>query len=388
MQLFALIDTQCFFYCSVLLLACSSLNHAEADEVDVWIGTATPRGGLSKGIYHSRFDTDEGKLTEPRLAAEIANPGFLTLYPDGKVLYATGTADGEESLIAFRIERETDRARLSLINSQPIGDGGAAHLATDRTGSVLLSAQYGGGSTAIYPIIADGAIGEQSQLIEHEGGSGVVAGTQDSPHPHWVGTSPDNRFVFVPDLGMDRVVIYRLDKEQAELSPQGFGQVPPGGGPRHMKFHPNGQFIYVLNEHGLSVTAFAYDAENGSMVALQTIPTISAEQKAKEVAVYASEIRVHPSGRFVYAANRGHDTIAVFRVDEKSGLLTFVECEPVRGSWPRNFNIDPTGQWLVAAGRDSNTLAVFRIDAVSGELTYTRHMCSVPTPICVLFGRP
>ena len=155
-----------------------------------------------------------------------------------------------------------------------------------------------------------------------------------------------------------------------------------------MKFHPSGKFIYVLNELELSVTAFAYDAENGSMVAMQTIPTISAEQKAKETFASGSEIRVHPSGKFVYAANRGHDTITAFRVDKNHGRLTFVECEPVRGSWPRNFNVDSTGRWLVAAGRDSHTLAVFRIDVATGELTYTRHMQSVPTPICVLFGRP
>ena len=388
MLLFALVDSRRFFFCSVLLPTFCFLNHVAADEVDLWIGTTTPRGGPSKGIYHTRFDTDEGKMTKPRLAAEIASPGFLALHPDGKVLYATGTTDGENSVVAFRIEREGDRTSLSLINSQPTGDGGAAHLATDRTGKVLLSAQYGGGSTAIYPLAADGAIGERSQLIKHKAGSGVVAGRQDSPHAHWVGTSPDNRFVFVPDLGLDRVIIYRLDAERAELSPHGFGQAPAGGGPRHMKFHPSGKFIYVLNELELSVTAFVYDAENGSMVAMQTIPTISAEQKAKETFASGSEIRVHPSGKFVYAANRGHDTITAFRVDKNHGRLTLVECEPVRGSWPRNFNVDSTGRWLVAAGRDSHTLAVFRIDVATGELTYTLHIHSVPTPICVLFGRP
>jgi 6-phosphogluconolactonase len=185
---------------------------------------------------------------------------------------------------------------------------------------------------------------------------------------------------------MDKVVIYRLDVDRVDLKPHGFGQVPAGGGPRHMKFHTGGKFIYVLNELELSVTAFAYDADRGMMTALQTIRTVPEQEKAKETFVSASEIRVHPTGKFVYAANRGHDTITAFRIDQDSGKLTQVECEPIRGSWPRNFNIDPTGRWLLAAGRDSNTLAVFEIDAETGELTYTRTMVMVPTPICVLFG--
>lgn len=357
-----------------------------AAEIDVWIGTTTPRDGLSKGIYHARFDSEKGKLTQPELAAEISNPGFLALHPNGQILYSTGTIDEEPSVVAFRISRQNGQSTLSLLNSQPINDGGAAHLATDRSGKVLMSAQYGGGSTAIYPLKSDGSIGPQSKLIKHEGGSGVVPGRQDKPHAHWVGTSPDNRFVFVPDLGMDKVVIYQLDPAKADLAPHGFGQNPPGGGPRHMKFHTSGKFIYVLNELALSVTVFAYDAEKGMMTPIQTIPTVSEEQKAKEAFVSASEIRVHPSGKFVYAANRGHDTITAFRVDQTTGKLTLIEIEPIRGGWPRNFNVDPTGKWLLAAGRDSNTIAVFAIDPDSGELTYTRTMVMVPTPICVLFG--
>jgi 6-phosphogluconolactonase len=369
-----------------LLLIGGSAGRGSADEFDVWIGTTTPGNGVSKGIYHATLDSDRGKLTHPQLAAEIQDPGFLALHPSGQVLYSTGTVGGAPSVVAYRIARDQGRARLAKIGSQPTRDGGAAHLATDRTGQALMSAQYGGGSVAIYPLGDDGSIGPQSELIKHRGGSGVVPGRQDEPHAHWVGTSPDNRFVFVPDLGMDQVLVYRLDAERADLTPQGFGQLPPGGGPRHMKFHPSGKFIYVLNELALSVSVFAYDAEEGTMNLMQTTETVSREAKAKERFVSASEIRVHPSGRFVYAANRGHDTITALRIDSASGQLDFVECEPIRGSWPRNFNIDPTGKWLLAAGRDSNTLAVFDIDPDSGELTYTRSMVMVPTPICVLFA--
>ena len=195
----------CLFLAS--LLASIALGVGSADQLDVWIGTITPKGGLSKGIYHATLETDSGKLTEPQLAAEIDSPGFVTLHPSGNVLYATGNVNGVPSVIAYRVGQQTGRADLTLINSQPIGDGGAAHLSTDRTGKVLMTAQYGGGSTAIYPLAADLSIGRQTQLIKHQGGSKVVAGRQDNPHAHWVGTSPDNRFVFVPDLGMDKVVI-------------------------------------------------------------------------------------------------------------------------------------------------------------------------------------
>lgn len=369
------------FHVMLLILALATTGNTA--EVDVWVGTTTPRGGLSKGIYYATFQTDNGELARPRLVAEIDSPGFVALHPDGDVLYSTGTIEGIPSVVAYKIERSNGRAGLTLINSRPIGDGGAAHLSPDRSGRVLMTAQYGGGSTAIYPLQKDMSIGPQSQLLKHDAGSGVVAGRQDQPHAHWVGTSPDNQYVFVPDLGMDKVVIYRLDVEHARLSPHGFGVCPPGSGPRHMKFHPNGKYIYVLNELALSVTAFAYDASAGTMTALQTIPTVSDEAKAKESFVSASEIRAHPTGDFVYAANRGHDTITVFRVDSSTGRLSLVEVEPIRGSWPRNFNLDPTGRWLLAAGRDSNNIALFGIDGGTGELTYTRTMVMVPTPICL-----
>ena len=370
---------------AVLLVGITS-STTNGDDVDVWIGTTTPRGGDSKGIYHATLHVDTGELRPPRLAAEMDSPGFLALHPNEKVLYSTGQVSGVPSVVAYRIEQHDSGPQLEFLNSQPTGDGGAAHLATDRSGSALLSAQYGGGSTALYPIADDGSIGAQTDLIEHGSPSRVVASRQEAPHPHWVGTSPDNQFAFVPDLGMDRVIIYRLDPEQPGLAWHGEGIVPPGSGPRHMKFHPNGEHIYVLNELELTVTTFAYDSRAGTMESIQTIPTVPTLEKQKETSVSASEIRVHPSGQFVYAANRGHDTITAFAIEAETGFLRELEREPIRGGWPRNFNIDPSGKWLLAAGRDSNTLAVFKIDPGSGELTYIRQMISVPTPICVLFG--
>ena len=231
--------------CLSLLLGCCLTGDCSAGELDVWIGTTTPKDGPSKGIYHAKLNTESGELTQPRLAAEMNSPGFLALHPSGEVLYSTGIIGGVPSVVAFRISRQSARIDLSMKSSQPTGDGGATHIATDRTGKVLMSAQYSRGSTAIYPLADDGSIGVQSRLIKHQGGSGVAGSRQDKPHAHWVGTSPDNRFAFVPDLGMDKVVIYRLDAERADLAPHGSGQLPPGGGPRHMKFHPNGKFNRV-----------------------------------------------------------------------------------------------------------------------------------------------
>ncbi len=353
-----------------------------ADQVTLWIGTTTPRGGESKGIYRATMDTDTGDLTRPVLAAEVDSPGFVTVHPGGKRLYSIcRLPDGQGGGVAA-FEISEDLPGLRLLNTQPIGDGGAAHLSLDKTGRCLFTAQYGGGSVAVFPLAADGEILPRSALVEHQG-SGPNERRQKGPHPHWVGVDPANRFLFVPDLGVDQVVIYRLDPDTSQIRPHGIGQCPAGAGPRHMKFHPNGRFAYVLNELQLSVTAFRYDAEAGTLDAMQTISTLP--ESLQEIPSSASEIRIHPSGQFVYAANRGHDSIAAFRIDPTTGELTFIEREPIRGSWPRNFNLDPTGKWLVAAGRNSNTLAVFRIDPETGGLIFTGKSVSCPTPICVEF---
>lgn len=357
-----------------------------AGTATVWIGTTTPRGGESKGIYRATMDLDTGVLSKPVLAAEIGSPGFLTLHPNGTRLYSVcQLPDGQGGGVAvFKISE--DGESLRLLNTQPIGDGGSCHLTVDKTGLCLFTAQYSGGSVAVFPLDGEGRILPRSQLVEHEG-SGPDEVRQKAPHPHWAGVDPANRFLFVPDLGIDQVVIYRIDFETGQLERHGAGRCPPGAGPRHFKFHPNGKMAYVVNELDLSVTVFRYDADAGSLEPVQTISTLPEE--LREIRSSGSEIRVHPSGKYVYAANRGHDTIAAFRIDPASGKLTFIEREPIRGSWPRNFNLDPTGQWLLAAGRNSNTISVFRVDPDTGGLIYTGNTVNCPTPICVEFqSRP
>jgi 6-phosphogluconolactonase len=357
---------------------------AQPTVIDVWIGTS--RAKPSQGIYHCTLNTKTGKLSNPELAAEVGGPGFLAMHPGGSHLYAVCSVKGKPSIAAYIIKRQQGKVSLAFVNAVEIGDGGAAHVAVDPTGKTLLTAQYGGGSVAVFALNQDGSVRARTQLIDHEGGSKVVSGRQDKSHAHWVGFSPDNRFAFVPDLGLDKVVIYRVDVATSTITPHGFGIVPPGGGPRHMKFHTNGKWVYVLNELDLSVTVFEYNAKAGTMTPTQTIPTVSKAQLAKEKFKSASEIRVHPNGRFVYSANRGHDTITAFSVNQDNGQLSVIEREHVRGATPRNFNLDPTGHWLLAAGQDSHTLASFEVDQETGELTYNRSNVFAPSAICVLFA--
>jgi 6-phosphogluconolactonase len=238
---------------------------------------------------------------------------------------------------------------------------------------------------ALFPLDAEGRLGA-ARLSHHEGGSGVVKSRQEAPHPHWCGFSPDGRFALVPDLGLDAIVIYRVVLDGPAIERHGVIAAVPGGGPRHMRFSPDGRFIYLLNELSLSVTTFAWDAAAGTARQLATVPTLTEAMKAKEVFNSAAEILVHPSGRFVYASNRGHDSVAVFRADPETGQLEVIQVQPVRGAFPRNINLTPDGQWLLAAGADSNTVAVHRVNPDSGELTYqTKGIINVPDPICILF---
>lgn len=356
-----------------LLMTLLSLSPTLSEDITLWIGTG---GKNAKGIYRATLNTETGKLTEPVVAAEIGNPGFVTLNAEKTRLYSLCSIDGG-SVAAFSIAEDKS---LTLINTRPIGDGGASHLSLDRSGRILFTAQYGAGSVAAFPVGEDGSIGERKALIKHSG-SGPDKTRQEGPHPHSVFVSPDNRFLLVPDLGIDRIVIYEIDHASATLKEHGFGTAVPGGGPRHLKFSSDGTKVYVLNEMGMSLTVFDWDAEAGTMTAFQTIDTLPKE--LWEIPNKAAEVRVHPTGKFVFASNRGHDTITAFSVNEKSGQLTFVEREPIRGAYPRNFNVDPTGQWLIAAGRASNTLAIFKIDQETGGLLFTTDVLNVPSPICL-----
>lgn len=363
--------------CSLLFAVSSQLF---ANPIDVFFGTG---GRDSKGIYHATFDAEKGKLSKAELAAEIKGPGFLAWHPDGTKLYAVAGIEGGPGVAGFHVKDGT----LEQFTTSLIGDGGAAHIAVHPSGKFLLTAQYGGGSTAFFPLDGDGKLGA-SVVHEHEGGSKVVDRRQDSPHPHWCGFSPDGKFAFVPDLGTDNIHIFKVDLDIPAMTAHGVAASVPGGGPRHMRFSVDGKFIYLLNELSLSVTTFAYDAAAGTAKSLTTTPALTDEAKAKEAFNSAAEILVHPNGKFVWSSNRGNDSITCYRANPDTGELTVTEVEPIRGAWPRNINIDPTSKWVLAAGANSNSVAVHKIDQETGELTYqTRSIINVPGPICILFGK-
>ena len=352
----------------------------------VYIGTYT--GAKSKGIYVSRLDLSSGTLSAPVLAAESANPSFLAVHPTRDLLYAVnevGTFEGKPggSVSAFTINREA--GTLSALNRQSSMGGGPAHLTVDHGGRNVLVANYGGGSVAVLPIGPDGALKPASAFIQHTGSS-VNPERQKQPYAHSVNVDASDRFAYVADLGIDKVMIYRLDGAKGTLvaSDPPFAATQPGSGPRHLALHPQGRFAYVINELQNSVTAFARDPERGGLTALQTIPTLPAEQKA--LSNYSTaEVLVHPSGRFLYGSNRGHDSIAVFSIDQTSGRLTFVETQPTQGSTPRGFGIDPSGAYLLAGNQRSDSVVVFRINQETGRLTPTGSKIEVGAPVSVKF---
>ena len=367
--------------CFISIIALAPI--ASAENINVWLGTG--RSSLSRGIYHCQLDTSSGKLSDPTLVAEMDGPGFLAKHPSLPILYAVGGLKNEQVVAAFGIEGLQEKKSLKLLNAVPIGDGGAAHVSLDRSGKTMLTAQYGSGSVAVFSMNQDGSIQERTQLMKHEGGSKIVPARQDTPHAHWTGVSPDNRFAFVPDLGLDQVVIYKLEADKSKLTRNGAGIVLPGSGPRHMKFHPNGRWIYVLNELSVTVTVFDYDASAGTMTPRQTVESVPAAELAREKAKSGSEIRVHPNGKFVYSANRGHDSITVYEVNPNNGELKVIQRENARSVTPRNFNISPDGKWLLSAGQISHTLAAFSLDDATGLITFNQNCVLAPSAICVMF---
>jgi 6-phosphogluconolactonase len=365
---------------SFVLAGSAAMLRAEVWQV--YFGTGGPG---AKGIYRATFDTEKGKLTPAVLAAEIGSPGFLAVHPAGGKLYANANFPGGPGAAAYRIGKD---GALEPLNTAPSGDGGGAHIAVHPSGRFAVTAQYGAGSIAVFPLDAAGQLGA-AKVMKHTGGSRVVKGRQDSPHPHSCFFSPDARFALVPDLGLDGIVIYRVNAEAPALERHGFAAAAPGGGARHLKFSPDGKFIYLLNELSLSVTTFAWDAAAGTARQLATVPALSEAAKVRESFVSAAEILVHPSGRFLYFSNRGHDTVTVYRADPATAALEVIQVQPVRGAFPRNIALAPGGGWLLAAGADSNTVSVHQVNPQTGELTYqTKGVINVPAPICIVFVKP
>jgi len=359
-------------------IAAASAVSAAANGELVYLGTG------NRGIYAVRLDPADGTLTPPVLVANPWNPGFLALSPDRRTLYAANdlAPHAVGGVTAYRVDPAS--GRLAFLSQQPSGDGTPPHLVVDATGRMLLAADYGAGSVCAWPIAGDGSLGARSALLSDRGPPGPNHVRQSGPHAHSVTLSPDNRFVLVCDLGLDRVFVDRLDPARALLEPNDppFAAVPAGAGARHGKFSSDGRFFYTLNELGGSVCVFAWDGARGALDLRQTISTLPAGFHGRNL---SAEIRIHPDGRFVYASNRGADSLTLFARNADDGTLRFIEAVPSGGRNPRNFALSPDGRWLLCANSATNDLAVFAVDARDGRLHPTAHRASVRQAICVLF---
>ncbi len=349
----------------------------------VYVGTYTAKT-QSKGIYLYEFSSDTGKLTPKGIAAKAADPSWVAVHPNGKFLYAANESGKTSAVSAYSIDPKS--GNLKLLNQLPSLGEDPCHLSFDQTGKYLFVANYTSGTVAVFPILPDGKLGEHTALVKDAGTLGPNKERQEAPHAHWSAVSANNHLVYVADLGLDRVLIYKFDDSNGALatgeSAGHFSAVlTPGAGPRHVIFAPGGKFMYVLAEIQSSVTVFAIDNQD----VYRSVQEISALPKDFTGHNDAAEIAIEPTGKFLYTSNRGHDSIAIFAIDPAKGTLSPLAIVPTGGKEPRHFAIDPTGHYLLAENEHSNSIAEFRIDPATGNLTPTGTATQVPSPVCIAF---
>jgi 6-phosphogluconolactonase len=380
------------FRALVLLLIITSLSIKDfaqsakpaAHKYLMYVGTYTVRG--SEGIYAYRYDSVSGQLEPLGLADKTINPAFLAVHPNHRFLYVTNEEhdyQGQSSgmVSAFSIDAKT--GKLTLLNQLASRGADPCHISVDQTGKFVLVANYTGGNLAIFPVLEDGRLGESSGFAQHNG-TGPNKERQEAAHPHWIDMSPDNRFALSVDLTLDQVFVYSFDATKGTLSPHEppSANLVPGAGSRHAAFHPNGRFVYVVNELNSTVTTFSYDQKGGTLRELQTVSSLPEDFTVEN---FPAEIAVHPGGKFLYASNRGHDSLVVYSIDPKKGTLTPIEYAPTKGKAPRNFEIDPAGRRVFVANQQTDNIVVFRIDAQTGRLTPTGQELKISAPICIRF---
>ena len=363
---------------ALLLVAAAFAVPLPAADVYVYFGTHSRGPGIGFSVAH--FDTDTGALTQPRFLTEAVEPAYFVIHPDGRHLY-TCNSGSPGGVSAYEIDRAT--GQLTLLNKEPSGGADASYVCLDQTGRFVLVANYEGGNIAVFALQPDGRIGGRTAFAQHTGSS-VDPKRQTHAYAHSIIVDPTNRFALVADLGLDRLFVYRFDEKNGSLRPNDppFATVRPGSGPRHVKFHPNGRWVYLINEMGCTVTAFNWDSDHGALTEFQTISTLPADFKGAST---CAEIKVHPNGRFLYGSNRGHDSLAVFAIDSTTGRLAPLEYVSTRGKIPRNFTFDPTGRWILCTNHGSDNAVVFRVDATTGRLTPAGQPVSVPSPFCERF---
>ena len=347
----------------------------------VFVGTYTTKTE-SKGIYSYEFDSEIGKLTPKGLAAETRDPSWVVVHPSGKFLYAANEAGKASTVSAFAIDAKS--GKLTLLNQLPALGEDPCYLSFDKTGKYVFVANYSSGSVVVFPIGADGKLAAATANVRDEGKPGPDKERQDGPHAHWIETSPDNRFALVADLGLDEVLVYKFDVGNGLLTPNdpAYAKIEAGSGPRHLAFSPNEKFVYVTNELSSTVTAFSYNSEKGALSKIHTNQTLPAGFVGEND---TAEIVVHPSGRFLYVSNRGHDSVAEFSLDRANGKMAHLGISHTGGKTPRNFAIDPSGKYMLAENQLSNNIVVFKIDPATGGLTPTGQVVEVPSPVNIAF---
>jgi 6-phosphogluconolactonase len=377
---------QLFFLGAFAICALAGATMADVPiQTKYWVFIGTGGGKLAKGIYRCEFDSSTGKLSEPELAAEIGNPNFLAIHPNGKFLYCVGevNVDGKKQggVTAFSLDAKL--GKIEQLNQQAVRGNGPCHLVVDPQGKRVYVANYGDGSTNAFPIGDDGKLKEIVSFVKHVG-KGANPKRQEGPHAHSINVSKDGRFAIVADLGIDSLSIYKLDPDKGFIPENAANlcKTAPGAGPRHFAFHPNGKMAFVINELDSTLSSLHYDPKTGELTTLKTVSTLPEDFKGTNT---TAEVVVHPNGKFVYGSNRGHDSIAVFKLDEKTGDLTFVARATEGIKEPRNFNIDPMGRFVVAGSQRSNQVVVFKVNQETGALSPTGQSVEVGTPICIKF---
>lgn len=384
----------------VILLAASFPGTAKGAAKDhkqylLYVGTYTvgehQEATGSKGIYAFRISENAGAQNAPEIAslgleAETPNPSFLAADPSGRYLYAVnelaqykGASSGAVS--AYSIERKT--GKLTYLNEIASRGADPCYVSFDKSGKYALVANYTGGSVAVFPVLSDGRVGAASAFVQHAG-KGARPDRQEGPHAHWIQTTADNRYAVAADLGLDEVLVYKFDAANGSLraNDPAFVRLAPGTGPRHIAFAPNNKFAYVVDELNSTVTAFTYDAQHGALKQIQTISTLPAGFSG---ANDTAEIHIHPNGKFLFASNRGHDSIAVFAIDQRNGKLELVDHVSTQGKTPRNFEIDPSGRLLFVANEDSGNIVIFKITLNTGKLTPSGQTLAAPAPVSLRF---
>jgi 6-phosphogluconolactonase len=370
-----------FIYSLISLVFISQFAEGQTREF-IYVGTFS--GDIEKGIYVYEFDRNQSTLSQIQTFGGMESPTYIEIHPNGKFLYSVNRNSVNEekdwgSVSSYSIDSST--GYLTHINDQPSFGNAPCHISIDSKGRILFIANYGSGSIASYPIQEDGSLAPASKVIQHTGSS-IAGERQQGPHAHSTVVSPKDDYLYSADLGIDKVKTYRINYKNKSMEPvpASDGIANPGSGPRHITISANQKFLYLLEEMGHQVAVFGINQESGALNPIQAISTLPQDYTETN---FCADIHIDPSGKYLYASNRGHNSLAIYEIDKKTGKLSLLDLQPVQGNWPRNFLIDPKGDYLFVANRRTNNVVVFKRDQSTGKLTNTGVEVNVPEPVCV-----